>query len=160
MSDKDKTFYYLHELSDCKVADYYCDVRGWEVKDADNQTIGKVDRLLVNKETECVVYLEVDMDKSIIEDEYEIYNAPANKGVLKFLDKDADDHIYIPIEMTTSDEANKTVVCKEINYKKFNKTRRLSRGTKIEREFELNLFRAHVPDNEISNGTKESDKFY
>ncbi len=55
MTDKNKNLYYLHELSDYKVADNYADVRGWEVKDAGNRTIGQVEGLIVNKKAERVV---------------------------------------------------------------------------------------------------------
>ena len=46
---KERNLYYLEELSDYKVADSDKDVRGWEVKDIDGRTVGKVDNLLVNK---------------------------------------------------------------------------------------------------------------
>ncbi len=58
-----KHLFYLNELSDYKVASDDPDVRGWKVKDSDNRVIGKVDNLLVNKNTERVVYLDVVLDK-------------------------------------------------------------------------------------------------
>jgi len=67
MTTKNKNLYYLHELSDYKVASDYADVRDWEVVDADKRTIGKVDALLVNKEAERVVYLDVEVNASLIE---------------------------------------------------------------------------------------------
>ncbi len=160
MAGKNKTLYYLDELSDYKVADDYCDVRGWEVKDADNRTIGKVDDLLVNKEAERVVYLDVQVDKSVIEDGHETYSVPAGNGVHEFLDKDGDDHIIIPIGMATLDEESKKVICNEINYKTFTKTSRFSKGTNIDRVYELNVFRFYMPDNQMSDSTIEGDTFY
>jgi hypothetical protein len=38
MPDKNKNLYYLDELPDYKIEDNYCDVRGWEVQDADSRT--------------------------------------------------------------------------------------------------------------------------
>jgi hypothetical protein len=77
MTDKNKNLYYLHELSDYKVADDYADVRDWEVIDADKRTIGKVDGLLVNKDAERVVYLDVEVDTSLIEAGHQSYASPA-----------------------------------------------------------------------------------
>ncbi|MDQ6890962.1 MAG: PRC-barrel domain-containing protein [Bacteroidota bacterium] len=68
MADKNKNLYYLHELSGYKVADDYPDVRDWKVEDANGRLVGKVDGLLVNKTAERVVYLDVEVDKSIIEE--------------------------------------------------------------------------------------------
>lgn len=76
MPDKNKNLYYLDELQDYKIEDNYCDVRGWEVQDADSRTIGKVDNLLVSKEAERVVYLDVEMDKSVAENEHETSPQP------------------------------------------------------------------------------------
>jgi len=49
MDKSNKNLYYLNELSDYTVDGDYSDVRGWEVKDRDERTIGKVDNLLVNE---------------------------------------------------------------------------------------------------------------
>lgn len=160
MTDKNKKLYYLDELSDYKVADDYCDVRGWEVKDADDRTIGKVDDLLVNKEAERVVYLDVQVDKSVIEDGHETYSVPAGNGVHGFLDKDGDDHIIIPVGMATLDEENRKVLCNEINYKTFTKTSRFSKGTNIDRAFELSVFRLYVPEHQMNDSALEDDTFY
>lgn len=84
MTDKNKNLYYLHELSDYKVADECADVRDWEVIDADKRTIGKVDGLLVSKQAERVVYLDVEVDASLIEAGHQTYATPANKGVHEF----------------------------------------------------------------------------
>ena len=58
MTDTNKNLFNLDELSGYKVADDYSDVRGWDVKDANDRIIGKVEHLLVNKIAERVVYLE------------------------------------------------------------------------------------------------------
>ena len=106
---KNKNLYYLHQLSDYKVANDYADVRDWEVIDANNRTIGKVDGLLVSKEAESVVYLGVEVDASLIEAGHETYAAPANKGVHEFLNEEGENHLIVPIGMVTLDEENKKV---------------------------------------------------
>lgn len=159
MSDE-KNLYYLDELSDYKVAEDYCDVRGWEVKDADNRTIGKVDDLMVNKKAERVVYLDVAVEKDLIENGHETYAVPASEGVHEFLDKDGDNHIIIPVGMITLDEKNETVLTNEINYSTFAKTNRFSKGTVINREYEITMMRNYIPANIIDKPSSVSDNFY
>lgn len=146
MTDKNRNLYYLHELSDYKVADDYTDVRGWKVEDADKRTIGKVDNLLVDKKEKRVIYLDVEVDESVIQDGYKTYEVPASEGVHGFLNKDGDNHIIIPIEMASLDEANRKVRTNEINFKTFTTTRRFSKGTDIDREFELFVLQSYLPD--------------
>lgn len=67
MKNEEKHLYNLDELSDYKVASDDPDVRSWEVRDADNRVIGKVDNLLVNKTARRVVYLDVEVDNTIID---------------------------------------------------------------------------------------------
>lgn len=50
--EKNRSLFYLDELSDYKVKSGDPDVRGWHVKDKDQRVIGKVENLLVNKNTE------------------------------------------------------------------------------------------------------------
>jgi predicted RNA-binding protein (virulence factor B family) len=75
------------------------DVRGWDVKDANNRTIGKVDHLLVNKIAERVVYLDVEVDELLIEDGHNTYQTKVSDGVHQFLNKDGENHLIIPIGM-------------------------------------------------------------
>jgi hypothetical protein len=44
------------------------------MKDANNRIIGKVDHLLVNKTAERVVYLDVEVDTTVIEEGHETYD--------------------------------------------------------------------------------------
>jgi len=148
MGDKNKKLYYLDELSDYKVADNYCDVRGWEVKDANNRTIGKVDNLLVNKEAQRVLYLDAELDKSVMEDGYETSDASDGNKVYEFLSNDGDNHIIIPVAMARLDEKNKKVICNDIHYKTFTKIARFCKGTDIDDVYELTVLRHYVPDKE------------
>jgi hypothetical protein len=67
MTDTNKNLFNLDELSGYKVAKNYNDVRVWDGKDANNRIIGKVDHLLVNKSAERVVYLDIEVDTTLIE---------------------------------------------------------------------------------------------
>ncbi len=159
MPENKKNLYYLDELSDYKVASEYCDVRGWDVLDADNRTIGKVDRLLVNKSTERVVYLDVEVDENLIETGHQTYQVPDSKGVHEFLNKDGDNHLIIPIGMANLDEKNKKVISTQIDYNTFTRANRFAKGTVIGHDYQLNIYR-HYLGNNTMDYTIIDDMFY
>jgi hypothetical protein len=159
MTDQTKNLFYLEELSDYKVADDYCDVRGWDVIDAEDRNIGKVTNLLVNKKAERVVYLDVEVDKTLIEDGYNTYQAPASDGVHGFLNKDGDDHLIVPIGMVGLDKENKNVRTNQINYTTFAKARRFNKVDFINADYELLLLRHYLGENE-NKSISIDDKFY
>lgn len=159
MPDDNKKLYYLEELPDYKVASDYSDVRGWDVTDADDRKIGKVTNLLVNKEEERVVYLDVEVDKALIEAGYETYQAPASAGVHGFVNKEGDDHLIVPIGMVELDETQKKVVSDKVDYETFTRARRFSRGAEIEREYELALLHQYSGE-EKETITQETRDFY
>ncbi len=82
-----------------------------------------MDELLVNKHAERVVYLDVEVDASLIEAGHQTYATPANKGVHEFLNDDGENHLIIPIDMVTLDEDNKKVHSNKIDYTTFAKTK-------------------------------------
>jgi hypothetical protein len=160
MTEKNKDLYYLHDLSGYKVAEDYADVRDWEVIDADNRTIGKVDGLLVSKQAERVVYLDVEVDKSLIEAGHETYAVPADKGVHEFLNEDGENHLIIPIGMVTLDEDNKKVHTNQIDYNTFAKTKRFKKGVDIERSYEQMVLPQYFSGNKFDEETGSGNQFY
>ncbi len=159
MTDTNKNLFDLDELSGYKVAEDYNDVRGWDVKDANNRTIGKVDHLLVNKIAERVVYLDVEVDSTLIEEGYNTYQASASEGVHSFLNKDGENHLIIPIGMADLDEENKLVNTKEIDSSTFAKTKRFNKGDVIDFRYELDVVRHYKGDNTI-HSSNDVDGFY
>ena len=159
MSDKNKNLYYLEELTDYKVASGYYDVRGWEVIDAENHTIGKVTNLLVNKKAERVVYLDVEADESLIAFGYKAYHASVSHGEHGFLNKDGDEHLLVPIGMVNLNTELKKVLTNQIDYNTFVKARRFNRGAEIDRDYELFLFRHYIHDDTINLAILD-DGFY
>lgn len=161
MSDKEKekNLYYLDDMSGYKVASDYSDVRGWEVLDADNRTIGKVDGLLVNKRAERVVYIDVEVDKDLIEDGHEPYDNPNHKGAHEYLNKDGENHLVIPIGMIDIDDDNKKVLTNEINYDTFRKTKRHKRRSDISREHEETIIKGYLPEDTTADDYRD-DNFY
>jgi hypothetical protein len=149
MSDNNKNLYYLEELSDYKVASDYYDVRGWDVIDAENRTIGKVTNLLVNKKAERVVYLDVDVDDSLIEVGYKTYHVSVSDGVHGFLNKEGDEHLIVPTGMVNLNKEQKKVLTNQIDYNTFAKARRFNKGAAIDVDYELSLFRHFIGDNAV-----------
>lgn len=160
MTDENRNLHYLHELSDYTVADEYADVRDWEVIDSDKRTIGKVDGLLVSKQAERVVYLDVEVDASLIEAGHQTYATPANEGVHEFLNEDGENHLIIPIGMATLDEENKKVHCSQINYDTFAKTKRFKKGVNIEKSYEFRVLPHYFPGYKFDEESGSETGFY
>ena len=146
MSKKNKNLYDLEDLPDYQVESDYHDVRGWEIIDAENRTVGKVTNFLVNKQAERVVYLDVEVDKSLIEFGYNTYQVPASDGVHGFKNKDGDEHLIVPIGMVSLNIEKKKVLTNQIDYNTFAKAMRFNKGTAIDSDYELNLFRHFIGD--------------
>ncbi len=159
MTDTNKNLFNLDELSGYKVAENYIDVRGWNVKDANNRTVGKVDHLLVNKTAERVVYLDIEVDTTLIEEGYNTYQDRVSAGVHEFLNKEGENHLIIPIGMAIIDEKNKSVNTNQINSSTFAKAKRFRKGDVIDFAYELNLVRHFKGDNTI-HSSNTVDGFY
>jgi len=159
MTDKNKNLYNLDELSGYKVSENYNDVRAWNVEDADNRVIGKVDHLLVNKTAERVVYLDIEVDETLIEEGHSTYQNEVSKGVHEFLNEEGENHLIIPIGMATIDEKNKCVNTNQIDRSTFTQAKRFRKGDDIDFAYELNLLRHYRGDNTI-HGSNSVDEFY
>ncbi len=156
--EKNRSLFYLDELSDYKVKSGDPDVRGWQVKDKDQRIIGKVDNLLVNKNTEKVVYLDVKVDTSIIEANHQPYSGKAKSGVHEFLNKDGENHLIIPIGLVSLNESENEVNTNEINHKTFAETKRMKKGQTIDREYEIVVLESY--DRDEKNEYPEDDSLY
>ena len=154
MSTENKNLYYLKELSGYKIANDYSDVRGWQVIDADNRVIGKVDGLLVNMHAERVLYLDVEVDEGILRNGFGTSKISANNGVHGFLNSEEENHIIIPIGMVRLDESERKVISSDINDQTFRTIKRFGKSTDITREYERDMFNSYVPDakTEVTRG--------
>ncbi|MFA5419670.1 MAG: PRC-barrel domain-containing protein [Bacteroidales bacterium] len=159
MTDTNKNLFNLDELSDYKVSEDYSDVRGWNVKDANSRTIGKVDHLLVNKTAERVVYLDVEVDETVIEEGFNTYQDRVSDGVHEFLNKEGENHLIIPIGMAVLDEKNKLVNTNQIDGSTFAKTKRFKKGDVIDFGYELGVVRHYRGDNTV-HSSNAVDGFY
>ncbi len=159
MTDTNKNLFNLDELSGYKVADDYSDVRGWDVKDANNRTIGKVEHLLVNKTAERVVYLDVEVDETLIEEGHNTFQNKVSDGVHQFLNKEGENHLIIPIGMASFDENKKLVNTSHIDSSTFAKAKRFKKGDVIDFGYELNVVRHYSGDKAI-HSLNSVDGFY
>lgn len=162
MGNKERNLYRLDELSDYKIASNYSDVRGWKIVDSDNRTIGKIDNLWVNKDMQRVVYLDVNLDKGLIEDKHkEVHDALEYDNGKEFIYKDGDSHIIIPIGSVNINKDTKTVMANGIGYETFRKTSRYNRQNDFDREYERSVLKSYYPVDESGfNSDIDDDSFY
>ncbi|GAA6765598.1 hypothetical protein AAFH68_15340 [Flavobacterium sp. CGRL1] len=161
MDTKQRNLYRLDELSDYKIASNYSDVRGWKIVDADNRTIGTIDNLWVNKDMQRVIYLDVKVDKKLIEDgRKEVHDAIAYDNGKEFVYKDGDSHIIIPIGSVNINKDTKIVMANSIGYDTFRNTNRYNSQDKFDRNYERNVMRSYYPSNDPEFYDSDDDKFY
>ncbi|WP_051227911.1 hypothetical protein [Gillisia sp. JM1] len=146
MKEQKKHLYYLDELSDYKVDSHYADVRGWPVKDHDNRVIGKVDNLLVNKNLLRVVYLDVEVDKTIIDANYDPYSNSQNSDIREFVNKEGENHVIVTIGMVNINEDQKYVNTESIDHQTFAETKRFKTGDNVDREYEVAVMDSYNRD--------------
>lgn len=162
MEKKDRNLYRLDELSDYKVASNYSDVRGWKIVDSDNHTIGKIDNLWVNKDMQRVVYLDVKLDKGLLEDNRnEVHDAIANDNGKEFIYKEGDSHIIIPIGSVNINKDTKIVMANSIRYETFRNTNRYNQQYNFDREYERRVMKSYYPENDPDSVYySDDDTFY
>lgn len=157
MANNIKHLYNLDELSDYKVADGYQNVKGWEVKDIDNRVIGKVDNLLVNKEAQRVVYLDIEVDKTIIDAHHDPYKGKSGDDINQFINKDGENHLILPIGLVEVNEDPDYVYTNRINHQTFAGTKRYRKGDTINRNYENQVLDSYNRINE-DGLTKDENK--
>jgi len=156
MKDKEKHLYYLNELSDYKIDSDDPDVRGWKVKDVDNRVIGKVDNLLVSKARKRVVYLDVEVDQSIIDANHDPYGKSVSSDVHEFINRDGENHLILPIGLARLNRDEKYVYTDRINHRTFAETKRMEKGTDIDRDYEVVVLESYNRDLDRDR-TKDAD---
>jgi hypothetical protein len=133
---KNKNLHYLSELKDYKVAGGYPDIRGWVVRDADKRVVGKVDNLLINKNLDQVVYVDVEVDQTIIDSRHDPYGKPADPEIKEFVNKDGQNHVIVPIGLVELEEDDKYIYTSRITHQTFAETKRIERGANLDRHYE------------------------
>lgn len=136
MKTQEKQLFYLDELPDYEIESGYPDVRGWVVKDSALRNVGTVKNLLVNKLTEKVVYLDVEVDSSIIDAQHDPYGRPASAGVHEFINAEGENHIIIPVGLADLNHEEGYVFTESIDNKTFAETKRKRSDAPIDRDYE------------------------
>lgn len=158
METNDNTLYYLSDLSDYTIDDGYPDVRGWKVIDREQRIIGKVDNLIVNKAIERVVYLDVEVDESIIQMHHITDTVPADDGKLHAVTNDeGENHLLIPIGLVSLNEDTEEVITDQIDYQTLVGTKRIRENSVIDREYETMVLNRY---NRNHTHNPEDDQFY
>jgi len=98
-----------------------------------------------------VVYLDVEVDQTLIEEGHNTYQTRVSDGVHEFLNKDGENHLIIPIGMAFIDEENKLVTTNQIDSSTFAKTKRFRKGDVIDFGYELDVVRHYRGDGTIQN---------
>lgn len=150
-----KHLYYLNELSDFKVDSDDPDVRGWTVKDVDNRTVGKVDNLLVSKEKKRVLYLDIEVDKTIIDANHDPYGKSSSE-VHEFINKDGENHLILPIGMARLNLDEKYVYSDKLNHQTFAETKRMEKGYDVDRDYEVVVLESYNRD--FDNDRRDYDR--
>lgn len=157
--DSGRSLYYLDELSDYKVDSDYDDVRGWKVHDKDSRLIGKVNDLVVNRNTEQVVYLDVELDEDLLAEGRRIRELSNKSDVQTFVNEDGEDHLIIPIGTVVIDQDNKKVFTEELGYSNFLNNKWIRRGSMIDRDYEFNALQVYFPGVNMDRTTRD-DRLY
>jgi len=152
---KNKNLHYLSELKDYKVASGYPDIRGWVVRDADKRVVGKVDNLLINKNLDRVVYVDVEVDQTIIDSRHDPYGKPADPEIKEFVNKDGQNHVIVPIGLIELEEDEKYIFTSRITHQTFAETKRIERGADLNRHYEETVLSSY---NRSSHAATEDDE--
>lgn len=133
--DDNRRLQFLSDVSDYKVASDDPDVRGWAVVDDHDNTVGKVDNLLVDTTREKVRYLDVELDNNNLSDNYEPFKSDDPSGVHEF-QKDGEYHMIVPIGLARLDTSNKRVISEDINRRTIEHGHMHHKGEHITPDFE------------------------
>ena len=106
------------------------------------------------------MYLDVEVDKNLIDKEHETYAVPASEGAHEFRNKDGDNHLILPIGTVDLDEDGKRVMANEISYDTLSKTARFGKGADINRTYEIKALRTYFPDNIEDQSLRDDENFY
>lgn len=142
MKSSENHLHRLEDLKDYQVAPDDTDIRNWNVIDVDDRVIGTVDSLLVDLVTKRVVYVDVEVDDSIISANHDPDSSP---GELKeFKNKAGDTHIIIPIGTIDIDLSRHRVRALGLNHRSFSDAPRYDRNYSFDREYEKSVLRYYL----------------
>lgn len=107
--ENNSNLYYLNGSSKAETEHNFKEVIGWKVKGTNDKIIGTVDNLLLTKDTNEVAYLDIEVDESIINANHKPYGRPVTFREEDFINKEDENHIIIPVDLTTINEDLKNI---------------------------------------------------
>lgn len=107
-----------------------------------------------------MVYLDIEVDESVIADGHEVYDKSASDGAHEFLNKDGESHLIIPIGMVRLDEDNKHVISETVDYSTFSKTKRIGKGAEIDRDYEVSVLGQYSQEQADNEAHQQDGEFY
>ncbi len=124
----------LNDLDEFKVADGYPDIRGWDVRTTDGQSVGTVGDLIVDTTALRVRYLDVEVDRAVA--------GAARRGHGAGTTVDNDRHTLLPIGNVQLDEKDDRVLVDGYTLEQIAGLPRYG-GQSISREYERTLRDRH-----------------
>ena len=108
-----------------------------------------------------VVYLDVKVDKTLIEDSRnEVHDTIAHENGREFIYKEGDSHLIIPIGSVNINKDTKIVLANGISYDTFRRTGRYNIQDNFDRNYERSILRSYYPDDAQSGFESNDDAFY
>ncbi|HLR76234.1 MAG TPA: PRC-barrel domain-containing protein [Balneolaceae bacterium] len=132
------------------------DVRGWQVKGVSGNKIGRVDRVLVERDSKKVVYLDIDVDDALVEEGF-------NLGIDNDINNEDDDHLLIPFGLVHLNNDEQSVQANDIDFKTFAQIKRFASGETIDSDYERYLVGHYSQDydwNYYTNNFKWDETSY
>lgn len=163
VADKDNNrkgrLQFLHNMKGYTVAEEDPDIRGWQLVDAQDTPIGKVEDLLVDTETEKVRYLDVDLDQSLLgpENEPDLEKNPTESH--EFQTRDGEIHMIVPIGVARLDYEHKKVITDDINREAYQRTKGYKMGNPITPAYEHHIVGSLIGRTGVSERPVGHDPF-
>jgi hypothetical protein len=101
-----------------------------------------VDDLLVDTVNRKAVYLDIEVDASVIEegDTQSLFLVGTNAAESQ--NREGDDHLFVPVEWVIPNDESKILITNQIDYQSFVIARRFSRSSRTLPEYAINQFRS------------------
>ncbi|HZH71204.1 MAG TPA: hypothetical protein VFD91_01825 [Mariniphaga sp.] len=112
---QNKKLHYLKDLKDYRIVKDEPDIRGWDVHDANQQSVGTVSGLIIDVSLEKVRYIDVDIDESILPGDHDPFGAQHQDGIHEYQDSKGGVHMIIPIGVARLDSDRKLVIADGID---------------------------------------------
>ena len=142
----------LHH-SDFEVAEGYPNIRGWDVVSRDGQKLGKVDDLVVSTSQMRVLYIDVDVDRSLRSSLQNAVTTTEGAEVER-------GHALVPIGTADLDDANDRVMVSSLTGADLGAYPRYSREQGITSDYEASLRERHGGAAAGAAGAAAAGNFY